>query len=811
MTHWWPALIFWCSLSQRFSVLLPKLSSAPETSLRSLLASQRERSDGPSLTLEEEEMLFAEMRATHRAPGSSDHLNTDDWDGQPPTSSADAWRNHSQGYLARSNISASTSSPSILSLSSDSTVTAKDKYSHSPPPTSSSFSSFQTFGGSHSQSSQRSQPRSYGFSGGSGMRDDTYLRKVASSKNLSGSVSSRKSGKSVHSNQGTSPPTEPVPLALASAERGTDVQGEQEVAFGPADTEHTPTSSANVPNTSASLAFPPLPDTPDGQAMSSGSWSKRAKRQSHLAALTTSQQKRISRALLEIDHELRRDGNATQLTQPAIKEEEEILEPEPEEDEDNHEGGVAPGPTSLHQRHPSYPDSEASVQSQHSAPFPYGISPAKSEKAVIEPPSPTARLPPSPRSHNLKAQVEGLSSASGDHQDEIPPLNLARKLTGRSPHQYPTPILTPSRTQPIKHTPSPSTSPSAVSPVPGYIPGQPRPVGSLHRSEGSVSSRSATPTNHTPTTTAPTSAQSSASIKGHLRAGSTPTHQHPPIASRSSSLSRSRSVNQGPDPRFDNDESPSKGVSSNAQSQTAPRLLIDRDAPTSRRPSSLLSVTSPPIIEEEGEDAHGLSDSDSGSMLQQPMPNIRVIPQRKEMAQAPHDHQQHIQEARDALGWNFKSGKGVTSRVVSEQGFIDGSTESGAAPSSALMHDAHMRAMSPDDWKRTLREAHSRQSLSSDYAADEPSEAVWGDLFTPPNSSSDVESLQTPTSAPSALSDTLRKLAGVGKEELAEMQDRLVTKAKAERQAIRDDSPVIGVSQDACCAVLCYWMQRLRA
>lgn len=732
-------------------------------------------------------MLFAEIRETHDGSNGSVFGSTDGWDGSPPST---AWRGHSQDYLSRSHISASTSSPSILSLSSDGTATAFDRngsnQNMSPPPTSTSFSSFQTFG--HSQAQK--QPRSYGFSGGSGMRDQTYLRKMASNKNLSGSVSSRKSGRSDQSNETISPHRETSQLPdLPTSQGSLPSQRLDDSLDSPNGSSHTATPRADPiviqnqtakhsPSASASFDFAPRSGIPTADQSSSGSSSKKNKRQSHLAGLSQSQQKRISRALLEIDHELRRDDKATQITSVPIQEEEEVLEPE-----DNDHRGIDIEDPSVpqHQRRPSYPESDqSSLQSQHSAPFPFGLSPARSERPVVEQPSPTARLPPSPRVHNLSAQVEGSSPP-----EEIPPLNLARKVSLRN---HPTPILTPSKTQPHKYAPSPSgSSPSAVSPVPGYIPGQPRPVGSMHRSEGSVSSRSATPTNNTtPTTSVPPSNQSSISNKGHLRAGSTPVHQ-PPVSSRNAALNRSRSVNQGPDPQYDNDDSPSKPPSSfNHSSQ---RMLIDREAPTSRRPSSLLSIGSPTIIEEEGEDR------DNESMHREPTPDIQVIPQRKEMSRAPHDPQHHIQEAGGILGWKLKSGKGDTSRVVSEQGFIDGTgsavSVTGAAP-SALVHETQMRAMSPEGWQRTLRQAQSRQSLSSDYAADERSEHTWADLFTATEPSSESDSLQTPSAA--VLSDTLRQLSGLGKDDVAALQDRLVAKAKAERQAIRDDSPTMRVS-----------------
>jgi hypothetical protein len=111
------------------------------------------------------------------------------WDGSAPST---AWKSHSTDYLNRSNISTSTSSPSILSQSSDSTITrdrnalnGSTSSQASPPPTSSSFTSFRTFG-AQQQQEQAPKIKSYGFSGRSQMRDETYLRNVGKQQQRSG-------------------------------------------------------------------------------------------------------------------------------------------------------------------------------------------------------------------------------------------------------------------------------------------------------------------------------------------------------------------------------------------------------------------------------------------------------------------------------------------------------------------------------------------------------------------------------------------------------------------------------------------------
>ena len=750
-------------LSQRFSVLLPKLSTAPETSLRSLLASQRAREDGPSLTLEEEELLFAEMRDNSDPYSPS----SEQWDGSAPST---AWKSHSTDYLNRSNISTSTSSPSILSQSSDGTVTrdrnalnGTSSHVASPPPTSSSFSSFQTFGAQ--QQEQGIKTKSYGFSGRSQMRDETYLRKVG--KQQHGSISSRKSGKGTTSTE-TSPSDTTVPLP--SIAQANDVTPYARSRSNTSDATATPTSISILDSARASRngshsassstsAIPTsAPSDKQRLADTARSQDRRAERQSHLAGLTPAQQKRISKALIEIDLRLRREQMADAPGQSPVMEDEEVLEPEEDDedlDEDQESGRL---------RRPSYTDSDGSFQSQHSAPFPYGISPAKPENAYsipVEPPSPS-RLPPSPRSHNLKAQVEGTA-------DPIPPLSLARKLSVRS--HLPEPILTPIKTLPAKHVPSPSTSsPSAVSPVPGYIPGQPRPIGSMHRSDGSVSSRSATPTGHTPTTQTAESSDADplSYLRGHLRAGSTPTHP-PPVSSRTSSLSRSRSVTQTPENRLDED-SPLKQLASQSTSKNLlgghnSSMLGEQPQTYSRRPSSGVSAASPAMIQEESEDE--LEAGEEGT------PDLREVSHRHEMSRAAQNPQKHMEEARDALGWSLNNRNGDESRAVSEEGHIPSTHET-------VTHD--------------LPRTTSETSLTSNFADVHDVQDIWAHLLGTGQSSSEDEPvlLETPTSAD--LSNTLRQMSGLGQEDLAILQERLVEKAKAERQAYRDDSPIISVS-----------------
>lgn len=574
------------------------------------------------------------------------------------------------------------------------------------------------------------------------MRDETYLRNVGKQQ--------QKSGKGTHSNE-TSPNDATVPLPSMPSQ--LDDKNASSTS-GTSDGTATPISTsilngAKPGGHSASSSTSMIPSSADTQhfADTVKSQDRRTKRQSHLANLTPAQQKRISKALIEIDLRLRREQMADPFDESPVMEDEEVLEAEEDEELD-----MDDAQENDRLRRPSRTNSDGSFQSQHSAPFPYGISPAKPENAYsipVEPPSPS-RLPPSPRSHNLKAQVEGTA-------DPIPPLSLARNLSARS--HLPEPILTPIKTLPAKHVPSPSTSsPSAVSPVPGYIPGQPRPIGSMHRSDGSLSSRSATPTGHTPVYQ-PIDTDPLSYLRGHLRAGSTPTHP-PPVTSRTSSLSRSRSVTQTPENRLDED-SPLKQIAA----QSHDNKMLGEQRPTwSRRPSSNISASSPAMIQEESEDE---VEEEEGT------PDLREVTHRREMSRAAQNPQQHMEQARDALGWSLSHSNGDESRAVSEEGHIPTSQE-------ATTHGLHRM--------------ESQDSLGSNFEGDHDVQDIWGHLLGTGQSSSEDEPevVETPSSA--VLSDQLKKLSGLGQDDLAHLQERLVEKAKAERQAYRDDSPVIAVS-----------------
>jgi hypothetical protein len=142
------------------------------------------------------------------------------------------------------------------------------------------------------------------------------------------------------------------------------------------------------------------------------------------------------------------------------------------------------------------------------------------------------------------------------------------------------------------------------------------------------------------------------------------------------------------------------------------------------------------------------------------------------MSRAAQNPQQHMEQARDALGWSMNGPTADESRAVSEEGDIPATQQA----------------------TQGLYRTASVSSTGSGFEDNDDMQDIWGHLLDNQRSSSEEEPqvIETPTSA--VLSDQLKKLSGLGQGDLTHLQERLVEKAKAERQAYRDDSPIIGVS-----------------
>lgn len=703
-------------LSQRFSVLLPSLSTAPETSLRSLLASQRAR-DGPSLTLAEEELLLAEIRSSaspRMRPSPSGRANGTN--------------------TSTSSMATSASSPSLFNYLDASTPSPGASASPtspfgpvSPLPSSSSFASFRTFGVNDDEKDDSVRTKSYGFSGGSSLRDGDYIRKVkksASHRNLGGSVSSRRSNKSDDSQRTPTKDQEhdPVPERIKGAPLARPGSPSSERTATPtAISPRTRAGRSHSPSSSLTLNLPPQPPVPKSlppptpDSDTSPTVRLPRKRQSLLAGLSPAQMKRISAALEEIEGELKyRPSAAAEQSLGGVDEEEEMLETTDR----------------TRVRRVSNAKSEASSHSTSSTVFPYHVSPTSSHfTASVQPPtkpSSPSRLPPSPRSRNLLAQVGG----------DAPPLPRVSEtiITARA---VPKPILQPSRPTPARHTPSLSnaSSSSVMSAVPGYVPGQPRPVGSAYRSE--TGSRSNTPTNvfHSPASNA-TSATTPSSPSIRARSGSSPQ----PIAPRTSSLARSQSVNQNPTFRpFE-------------------KARAD-DTLATREPGLSSVVASRSTIEEADESEMEEIGSQSTGYHEVKIHQVRG---RYSVADSRRDSDVSVPRN---LGWELRD----SLAAASQEGVIEGSANS---------HE------SVESYGQVLSPARTRvHSSSSD--------------FEPAFEATEDEALRTPETPPQELATLLQAWTGLSLDDMRSMQIRLVAKAKAEREALRaalEESPVLPVS-----------------
>ncbi|ORY28023.1 hypothetical protein BCR39DRAFT_213242 [Naematelia encephala] len=448
-----------------------------------------------------------------------------------------------------------------------------------------------------------------------------------------------------------------------------------------------------------------------------------AKRQSRLAGMSPSQMKRISAALVEIGGKLQQDPSPTTMTFEAQHaEDEEVLE-----SVEYH-----------HKRRPSEAKSDASGTSGSTA-FPFTVSPTGSHAATsnIEPPSPS-RLPPSPRSHNLLAHIE----------PENRPIITPPVFTERP--GIPRPILTPSRTQPLRRTPSETGSHTPLSPdQPVYIPGQPRPIRLMHRSEGSMSSRSATPTQ----------SGSSPNFQGvhHGRSDSASSLLvQPVVPSRNTSLNESHPATltapylQGP---LD-----AQSVRVQPELQSTGRFESFLGAPT-HTPSETI------------QEAEESSDTELTTL-----PETKLVQGWNTMAQTTRNSNHNAEGEDRSLGWDL----GIDSQVASQEGAIEGSIDT----SSSLHAEPGHR-----------RQVHKRDSSSSfsstfeDYGSEE---GAWHEGLN----DSQPTSLDTNVNTAVDLFDALRKLSGMGGEELAILQRKLVDKAKSERRELRalDESPFLPVS-----------------
>lgn len=654
----------------------------------------------------------------------------------------------------------STSSPSVLAPS-DRSSPPPSHWTSSPPPTSASFSSFQTFGVNGDVNGNGMKIKSYGFSGSSGMRDGDYMRKVKKSA----------SGRHLNGSENGTPTKGTTPLPAISPEKANawyDYRLNRPDSPETSEGTATPTSLARAafspasrnprtisPSPSSSLDLPPQPPlprflpppTPDSADYQPTSGRPQRKRQSLLAGLSQAQMKRISMALEEIEGKLQKGPSNGML---ALDEQEEMLE------KSSH-----PMTTSL-LPFLSSPSSKRAIEEEESSSYK---------------PDSSSKLPASPRSRNLVAHVQDSSPPPA-----IQPI-LLRSTSAEPEGVAPRPILTPSRTQPLRHMPkqSASSSSSQIPVVPCYIPGQPRPVRATHRSEGSISSQSVSSASRPISSS---SVATSTSVINRSRSDSTPSPVRGPvtIAPRTSSLARSKSVSQSANPKLElgvggpsrtsgQTPPPSQSAVRNSGNSVLGEHLIDRRLSS---PFSVLPPTPAETIEEDDETSD--PEHDIGSRpFQLIMPEIKPVWSRRSVADSRRESESDVQRAQSTLGSGRHRQSQTMSRSVSQEGTIESSAES-SGPS---------RAGTPTI---TLRRQRSEDSLGSSFARPTSDEIRFGD--------SCPDSPITPNDNDEEVAQMLRKLSGVTKEELVGLQVKLVERAKQEREALRgasDESPLVPV------------------
>lgn len=684
-------------------------------------------------------------------------------------------------------LSTSTSNTSVVS-GADSASNSPDSTSksNSPLPSVTSFSSFQTFGVQGDARSGHVKVKSYGFSGGSRLREDEYIRKLqrsASGRELSASTSSRslypQNGAPARTTASRTLP--PVPDISAGKANAYYAAQQTSAAEGPSQSQGTATPTSidsqipsmksphrtphgDSPGPANGLELPPqLPPpatSPPSPPIAMNKTRQPKKRQSYLSDMTPAQMKRISAALEEIGGTLYR-GNLHSRTRIAAKTPGMVSADEEEEIVDE----VIAGAGALNS--PQSDLVNAKDEPRHTR--------------QAEPQSPS-RLPPSPRLRNLSAQVT-ISSTR-----DPPPSKLTAQIKSEGEEDRPQPVLTPSRTLPVKHTPSLSASSSTANSLPGpiYVPGQPRPVGSAHRSESSMSSRSPTPL-YSPLSPITANSGRMASIPfAPDRTSTSPPASlsgPPTIPARTVSLGRQKTTAtspQQPSSEFIAAAGPSR-IKSTPETHAVPGGVGQRHDTTSADTSSHLPISSLPNDERMTiTEADGLA---AGSCSPKPhhdaFPDIRQVISRRSVAES----RQQSASPSSLSQANF--GLGIimmASRAVSQEGTFGSSAE-----------ESHQPLQGVEGGSARTGRSDSPSSVSSGFAEPVSEEIMWNAVFDVGHPGQ-LEELDVFTSGREA--ETLRKLSGVTKEELTALQAKLVKKAKIERDELRaaiDDSPIIPV------------------
>jgi hypothetical protein len=561
-----------------------------------------------------------------------------------------------------------------------------------------------------------------------------------------------------------------------------------------------------------------------------------------LSVLSDAQLKRISLALFEIGKELEAMGIKTtddtdDEGDAVVGSGEEVLEAEEEGEEADAEGQQdIHGPHEVYggQRKRVDSKSESGHSTGSSSVFPYHVSPTTSSFATVpqtyEPhdastggttgaaAAPTlGRIPASPKILDLHAHVSPPPSF-----DPLPPATstpgpstadapaTSKPVEALSPFKQtviiqegtrPKPILTPTRTLPVKHNPSDSfdgSTPVTAIAIPGYVPGQLRPVGSI-RSDSS--SRSGTPVGST------------ASIVSQSQ-----DHTLTP-ASRvlALPLARSQSVQAG--------QTRQTPTSQQNQHQRNASLGYVTDSWRSASPLAQMSRSSAADIEEEDDDELVTGNGSSGSKLPSASASgdasprapsdeedirVRQVIGKHSVARSRSDAKQRRQlgkAAGSASGTDTASGGVSASPSLldvpeasrpkyashqSHQAAIEGGSDCSYAASSqargpsAMSHTSDTSRAHEADQERQQGHAAKRASIDSTGSC---YKGFLG-LSVGAEDMMEDDYLQTPE----VDVHELEAILGISKATLAALQDKLVARAKAEREAFRaemGDSPAL--------------------
>ena len=739
-------------------------------------------------------------------------------------------------------LSGSSSTPNLLHEATSAPLSIiGEQLALSSPPTSTSFDSLSTVGsngsGGKEKRDERAMARSRGyggFGGGARMQEDAYLRRSRkeSERNLSTSMSSRSiSGIS----QASSDRTERTDDTNRT-EKGKDKAQEPEAqhrlerkakglspispelanadwkrkpsANSPTASERTATPTSAVPGpsgrrkitrhspaSSLSLNLPPQPPVPTSpppeppqsdaarqtvSAMATGRAPKQ--RKSMLSVLSDAQLKRISLALFEIGKELEamgikttddtdEEGEATSGTKAQGKEE--ILE----------SVGDAGEPRDMDNERERIDSFKSQSESGHStgssSVFPYHVSPTTSSFATV--PCDTtgagARIPASPKVLDLHAQISHPKPMDPLPPPEEPPL-LRKQSVIIQEGARPKPILTPTRTLPAKHVPSDSfdgSTPASALAIPGYIPGQMRPVGSA---KSDSSSRSGTP-----------NATSSIVPQDHTPIPALRQMTVSPLLARSQSV-QTGSARQTPTAQHQRNVSLGQPIT---------------DSWRSASPLAQMSRTSAADIEEEDElpDAEQVSGdvsprvpSDEEDIVVQQVVGKHSVARSRSDAKQRQKAQVKTDTPMSEIGETSSTPSlldvpnETRARVTSHQAHIEGGSERSVARSSQARPSVQsICELAKGDDKPTTQPVSPRNSIGSSFHGKYEGENELDDY------------LQTPEMDPQEIEAVL----GVSRETMEAMQDMLVMKAKAEREAFRaemGDSPAMVVR------VLIAWPRR---